>query len=101
MIYYHDLPDWSHWAEKQPIPGLWGQLPDDPAEQQAAVLQALRADITIEPTIESPGPSSDLWCTSMLEAIEKEQDHQQGILDVILFFIYQNYHLMRSLLRIT
>jgi len=94
--YYHDLLDWNYWAEEQPIPGLWGQLPDDPTEQRAAILQALEADIAIEPTIESPGPSSDLWCKSMVEAIEKEHDYQKEILDVILFCLYQNYHLMIS-----
>ncbi|KAG2083389.1 uncharacterized protein F5147DRAFT_776337 [Suillus discolor] len=59
--------DWYSWAEKQVVPGLWGRLPEHPEEYQAAMLQAIIAQIALEPHTESPGPCSEMWCKGMID----------------------------------
>ncbi|KAG2048926.1 hypothetical protein BDR06DRAFT_975633 [Suillus hirtellus] len=69
--------NWYHWAKEQQIPGLWGTLPKDPAELQAAMLQSAIAGISLEPCVESPGPCSDTWCAGMIHKMMVELDHNQ------------------------
>jgi hypothetical protein len=61
--------DWYDWTRRQEIPGLWGKLPEDPAEYQAAMYQAAVAKIALEPNTESPGPCSDMWCNGMIKTM--------------------------------
>ncbi|KAG2335315.1 hypothetical protein BDR05DRAFT_1038906, partial [Suillus weaverae] len=63
---YLSLKDWHSWADKQEIPGLWGRLPDHPAEYQTAMFEATRARIALEPIMESPGECSEMWCKGII-----------------------------------
>ncbi|KAG1771557.1 hypothetical protein EV702DRAFT_1048912 [Suillus placidus] len=60
------MKDWHSWADKQEIPGLWGRLPDHPAEYQTAMFEATKAKIALEPIMESSGECSEMWCKGII-----------------------------------
>ncbi|KAG2139972.1 hypothetical protein BD769DRAFT_1384277 [Suillus cothurnatus] len=61
--------NWHSWANNQEIPGLWGRLPEHSAEYQTAMLEAIQAEITLEPNTESSGPCSEMWCKGIINMI--------------------------------
>ncbi|KAG2093796.1 hypothetical protein BD769DRAFT_1395279 [Suillus cothurnatus] len=61
--------NWHSWANNQEIPGLWGRLPEHSAEYQTAMLEAIQAEIALEPNTESSGPCSEMWCKGIINMI--------------------------------
>ncbi|KAG1900829.1 uncharacterized protein F5891DRAFT_980043 [Suillus fuscotomentosus] len=82
--------NWHSWANNQEIPGLWGRLPEHPAEYQTAIFEAINAKIALEPNTESSGSCSEMWCKGiinmMVQIKQKIQDRSsadKSVLEVL------------------
>ncbi|KAG2045426.1 hypothetical protein BDR06DRAFT_978217, partial [Suillus hirtellus] len=82
--------NWHSWANNQEIPGLWGRLPEQPAEYQTAIFEAINAKIALEPNMESSGSCSEMWCKGIIDMMvqtkQKIQDKSsadKSVLEVL------------------
>ncbi|KAG1834032.1 hypothetical protein F4604DRAFT_1694189 [Suillus subluteus] len=94
--------NWHRWADKQEIPGLWGRLPEHSAEYHTIMFEATRAKIALEPTTESSGECSEMWCKGIINmmvqirqeikdrsaASKSEQEMPKSSVDVVENDVY-------------